>query len=184
MFVHELTNTISGEADSVVVMFMDIKDLFGYNWYARRRFLKSMSELPWERVVKSCGASFDSIRDIFVHSMQTELFWIRLLNKGNAREVFETPFCKFANVNAVEEYANKVEAETNEYLKQSTGEKLQSAFEYRGFDGKPKQNKIEDILMHVIEEEIHHRGELLCIYWQADITPPYTAYLSFVKSKK
>ncbi len=173
-----------GEADSVLGMFMDISNLFGYNWYARRKFLKSMSDLPWEKVVKSCGASFDSIRDIFVHSMQTEQFFIRLLNKGNMREVFETPFSQFANINAIEEYANKVEAETNDYLTQLTDEKLQTIFESIGFDGKPKRNKIEDILMHVVEEEIHHRGELLCIYWQADITPPYTAYLSYVSAKK
>ena len=165
-------------------MFMDIRDLFGYNWYARRRFLKSMSELPWERVVKSCGASYDCMRDIFIHSLQAEHFWIRLLNKGNVREIFETTFSKFPNMDAVQEYADKVEAETNEYLKHLTGEKLQSFFEYKGFDGTPKRNKIEAILMGVIEEEIHHRGELLCIYWQADITPPYTGYLKYVNSKK
>jgi len=165
-------------------MFMDIRDLFGYNWYARRRFLKSMSELPWERVVKSCGASYDCMRDIFIHSLQAEHFWIRLLNKGNVREIFETSFSKFPNMNAVQEYADKVEAETNEYLKHLTDEKLQSVFDYRGFDGKPKRNKIEDILMSVIEEEIHHRGELLCIYWQADITPPHTGYLNYVNCKR
>jgi uncharacterized damage-inducible protein DinB len=37
--------------------------------------------------------------------------------------------------------------------------------------------------MHVIEEEIHHRGELLCIYWQNDITPPHTSYTGYVDSK-
>jgi len=162
---------------------MEIKDLFGYNWYARRKFLKSITELPWERVVKSCGASFDCIRDIFIHSLQAEQFWIRVLSGGNVREVFETPFSKFTNINAVQEYAEKVEAETKEYLKKLTDEKLQSVLEYRGWDGKTKRNKIEDILMSVVEEEIHHRGELLCIYWQADITPPHTSYLSYINSK-
>jgi uncharacterized damage-inducible protein DinB len=162
---------------------MNIKDLFGYNWFARRKFLKSMTELPWERVVKSCGASFDCIRDIFMHSLQSELFWIRVLSRGNVREVFETPFNKFPNIEAMQEYADKVEAETNEYLKTLTDEKLQSIFEYRWWDGTTKQNKIEDILMNVIEEEIHHRGELLCIYWQADITPPHAGYLSYVNQE-
>jgi len=116
--------------------------------------------------------------------MQAEQFWIRLLNKGNVRGIFETPFSEFANINAVKEYADKVEAETNAYLKRLTDEKLQNVFEYKGFDGKPKRNKIEDILMHAIVDEIHHRGELLCIYWQADMTPPYTGYLNYVNSKE
>ena len=51
-------------------------------------------------------------------------------------------------------------------------------------DGMAKPTeKIEDILMHVIEEEIHHRGELLCIYWQNDIKPPYTSYMGYVDYK-
>jgi len=159
---------------------MDIKNLFGYNWYSRRLFLKSMAEIPWEKVVESCGASFDCVRDIFVHSLQAEQFWIRRLSRKDAEKVFGTPFSKFADINAIQKYASEVETETNEYLKTLTDKKLQSVFEYKGFDGKTRQNKIEDILMHVIEEEIHHRGELLCIYWQNDINPPYATYIRYL----
>jgi uncharacterized damage-inducible protein DinB len=162
---------------------VDIKNLFGYNWYYRRKILKSMAEIPWEKVVESCGASFDCIRDIFIHSLQCEQFWIRLLSRKSVDEIFDVPFSKFANIEAVQKYADEVEAETNKYLKTLTDRKLQSVFEYKGWQGKTKRNKIEDILMHVIEEEIHHRGELLCIYWQNDITPPHTGYTGYVDSK-
>jgi len=159
---------------------LDIKKLFGYNWYSRRRFLESMGEIPWEKVVESCGASFDCIRDIFVHSLQAEQFWIRRLSGKSTEGIYDTPFTKFTNVNAIQEYADKVEAETNEYLETLTDEKLESVFEYKGWNGKINRHKIEDILMHVVEEEIHHRGELLCIYWQHDIRPPYTSYTAYV----
>ena len=162
---------------------MNIKNLFGYNWYSRRKILKSMAEIRWEKVVEGCGASFDCIRDIFVHSLQAEQFWIRLLSGKNAEGIFDTPFSKFVSINTIQEYADEVEAETNEYLKTLTDEKLQSVFEFKGWDGKTNRNKIEDILMHVIEEEIHHRGELLCIYWQNDIKPPYTSYMGYVDYK-
>jgi uncharacterized damage-inducible protein DinB len=161
---------------------MNIKNLFGYNWYCRRKILKSMAEIPWKTVVESCGASFDSIRDIYIHSLQSEHFWIRRLSGKNTEEIFKTPFSKFADIKTIKEYADEVEAETNAYLKTLTDEKLQSIFEYKGWDGKTNRNKIEDILMHVVEEEIHHRGELLCIYWQNDITPPYTGYTGYVAS--
>ena len=162
---------------------MKIKNLFGYNWYARRKMLKSLAELPWETVVASCGASFDSIRDIFVHSLQSEQFWIRRLSGQNVEGTFNTPLNKFNNIQTIQEYADQVEAETNTYLKTLTEKKLQSIFEFKGRDGKTHRNKIEDILMHEIEEEIHHRGELLCIYWQNDITPPYTSYIAYVDSQ-
>ncbi|MFH0897095.1 MAG: DinB family protein [Candidatus Bathyarchaeota archaeon] len=143
---------------------MDIKNLFEYNWYARRKFLKSINEIPWEIVTESYGASFDSIRDIFIHSLQSEQMWIRRLSGKSIEGIYDTPFTKFHNVNVIEEYADKVEAETNEYLKTLTDEALGSVYEFKGRDGKINRNKVEDILMHVIEEEIHHRGELICIY--------------------
>ena len=138
-----------------------------------------MAEIPWETVTKNCGASFDSIRDIFVHSLQAEQFWIRRLSGKSTEGIYNTPFSKFSNINTIQEYADKVETETNEYLKTLTDEKLQSVFEFKGWDGKTNRNRIENILMHVIEEEIHHRGELLCIYWQNDIKPPYTSYMAY-----
>ena len=161
---------------------MNIQNLFGYNWYSRRLFLKSMAEIPWQKVVECYGASFDCVRDIFIHSLQAEQFWIRRLSGKDMEGIFNTPFSRFADINAVQKYADEVETETNKYLKTLTDEKLQSAFEYKGWDGKTRQNKIEDILMHVIEEEIHHRGELLCIYWQNDINPPYTSYTGYLES--
>jgi uncharacterized damage-inducible protein DinB len=30
----------------------------------------------------------------------------------------------------------------------------------------------EDVLIHVVEEEIHHRGELIALLWQIGIEPP------------
>lgn len=161
---------------------MNVKDLFRYNWYSRRRFLKSIVEIPWETVVESCGASFESIRDIFVHSLQAEHFWVRRLSGKSVEGVYmpqNAPFTKYTDVNSIQEYADRVEAETNEYLERLTDEKLQTVFEYKGRDGNINRNKTEDILMHVIEEEIHHRGELLCIYWQHDIQPPYTSYTAY-----
>lgn len=153
---------------------MDIKDLFGYNWFSRREFLKSMAEIPWKTVIESRGASFDCIRNIFVHSLQAEQSWIRFLRGKSTKEVLETPFTKFADVNAIGEYADEVEAETNEYLKTLQEEMLEMVFDLNGGCA-----RVEDILIHVVEEEIHHRGELLCIYWQFDIRPPYTSYLAY-----
>jgi len=141
-----------------------------------------MAEIPWETVVESSGASFDSVRDIFVHSLQAEHFWIRRLDGKSTDGIYtphEAPFARFADINSIQEYTDRVEAETNEYLKKLTDEKLESVFEYRGRDGSVNRNKIEDILMHVIEEEVHHRGEILCIYWQHDIQPPYTSYTAY-----
>ena len=138
-----------------------------------------MAEIPWGIVIESSGASFDSIRDVFVHSLQAEHFWIRRLSGNSTEGIYGAQFTKYTDVNSIQEYANKVEAETNEYLKKLTDRELQNVFEYKGRDGNINRNETEDVLMHVIEEEIHHRGEILCIYWQHDIQPPYISYMTY-----
>jgi len=158
---------------------LNIKDLFGYNWYSRGRLLKSMAEIPWETVVASSGASFDSIRDIFIHSLQAENLWIRRLGGKSTEGIYGVPFTEYAAINSIQKYADKVEAETNEYLETLTSQKLQSVCEFKGRDGNINRSVAEDILMHVVEEEIHHRGEILCILWQHDIQAPYVSYMAY-----
>ncbi|HXX88239.1 MAG TPA: DinB family protein [Candidatus Acidoferrum sp.] len=177
---HVLTNVIRKKHSTFSRgIDLNIKDLFGYNWYSRRRLLKSMEEIPWRTVVESVGASFESIRDIFVHSLQAEHFWIRRLSGKDIEGIYGGSFAKYADVNSIREYADIVEAETNEYLEKLTNQKLQSMFEYKGRDGSINRNVTEDVLMHVVEEEIHHRGEILCIYWQHDIQAPYISYTAY-----
>jgi uncharacterized damage-inducible protein DinB len=157
---------------------VDVKDLFGYNWFSRREFLKSMAEIPWETIIENRSVSFDCIRNIFVHSLQAEYSWISFLRGKSTEEVSEIPFTNFADVNAIRDYAYEVEAETNEYLKTLQEELLEVLAP--PFDpGSIVQYTVEDVLMHVVEEEIHHRGELLCIYWQLGIRPPYTSYFAY-----
>ena len=158
---------------------MKIQDLVGYNWFSRREFLKSMADIPWATVIESQGASFDSIRNIFVHSLQAEQSWIRVLGGKSAKGIWETPFTKFADLKAIRAYADEVEAETNQYLRTLSEERLDAVFDVTRRDGTVEQHRVEDILFHVVEEEIHHRGELLCLYWQLDIRPPYTSYMAY-----
>jgi uncharacterized damage-inducible protein DinB len=142
-----------------------------------------MAEIPWKTVIENRGASFDCIRNIFVHSLQAEQSWIRFLRGKHATDILETPFTKFADVNAIREYADEVEAETNEYLK-TLQEEMLEAYAPRFDSGTIEQYTVEDVLMHVVEEEIHHRGELQCIYWQFDIRPPYTSYLAYKRQTR
>jgi uncharacterized damage-inducible protein DinB len=82
---------------------VDVIDLFGYNWYSRRRFLESMAEIPWETITEECGASFDSIRNIYVHSLQVEHVIIRWLSRQNAEGIYGSPFDKYTSVNTIKE---------------------------------------------------------------------------------
>jgi len=37
------------------------------------------------------------------------------------------------------------------------------------------------VLIHVMAEELHHRGEIIAILWQMNIQPPDMGWLSVMK---
>jgi len=39
-------------------------------------------------------------------------------------------------------------------------------------EGKTHRFTAEDILIHMFEEEVHHRGELIALLWQMGVEPP------------
>ena len=42
--------------------------------------------------------------------------------------------------------------------------------------GKTVEVTAEDVLVHVLEEEVHHRGELIALFWQMEIEPPLMSW--------
>ena len=69
----------------------------------------------------------------------------------------------------------QVERSMHDYLETLSPEKLKEKHEVSG-SGKPETLTTEDILVHVFEEEIHHRGELIALFWQIGIEPPVIGY--------
>ena len=82
---------------------------------------------------------------------------------------------EFMDIEALKKYMEEVERESREYLGKLTRKDLDKIF-----SGVQVPVRIEDVLMHVVEEEIHHRGELLCLMWQNDIEPPLKDWFNWL----
>ena len=48
-------------------------------------------------------------------------------------------------------------------------------------DGIKRNMRVKDVLIHVVAEELHHRGEIIAILWQTNIRPPDMGWLSIMK---
>jgi len=164
---------------------VDIKELFEYNWHCRRAFLKGFEELPWDEVVADRGASFGSMRDIFLHSLAAEHDWLSDLARGKVGTSTDyDPDRDFGDIAAIVKYVEKVEADDRAYLQKLGPSDLSRQFPLRAREGPDGVLTVEDILVHVVEEEIHHRGELLCLMWQIEIEPPNIDYIDYTVERK
>jgi uncharacterized damage-inducible protein DinB len=135
-----------------------------------------MATIPWDKFTEDRGASFGSMRDVFLHILEEEQGWLKALASGSMEHGAgneEVRSCE--DIDSIRKYMDQVESESRAYVTKLTPTQLNKPFEFR-----KNKFRTEDLLMHVVEEEIHHRGELLCLMWQIDCEPPYKSYMSYL----
>jgi len=152
---------------------VDIKDLLEYNDAERCAFFKAFAKLSWREFIKNREASFHSIRNIFIHTLNATDYWLDFLQNDNQRS--KKKFEEYKNLKEIGVYMRHVEKRMKDYLELSSPENLKKTYEGKR-DGKLETLTAEDILVHVFEEEVHHRGELIALFWQMGIEPPLIGY--------
>jgi uncharacterized damage-inducible protein DinB len=153
---------------------VDVKELLEYNEATRHEYFKTFTKLPWKQFTRNMEASFHSMRNIFIHTLGAIDYWLDVLQNQNIHS--EKDFNEYKTFEQVKTYMEHVEKRTHTYLKQLTPKKLQSTCTIKDDDDKTRAITHEDILVHLVEEEIHHRGELNALLWQIGIDPPPMGY--------
>jgi uncharacterized damage-inducible protein DinB len=149
---------------------VDVKELLKYNEVVRHRYFESFTEMSWDEFTKNREASFNSIRNIFVHTLNAVDYWLDFLQKENLRSKMK--FDEYRTFDDVEAYMERVEKRMQDYFGSLSSVGLKKTYPITGEKHVITKLTVEDILIHVFEEEVHHRGELIALYWQMDVEPP------------
>lgn len=149
---------------------VDVVDLLEYNETVRHRYFETLSRLSWKELIKNREASFHSIRNIFVHVLGAIDYWLDFLQKQNLHS--KKDYDKYRTLEEVRSYMEHVEERTHQYLKSLTTQGLKKTYSVKKRGGTTLKITAEDVLIHVFEEEVHHRGELNALLWQMGIDPP------------
>ena len=147
---------------------MNTLSLLDYSQFLRHQYLDALSRLPWAEVVKDRGASFASLRDIYLHMVFVVDAYINYGLQGN-RNYPNVNYNEYDSIEKIAKYRDDVEARAKANLDKLTPEALA---------------KHEIVLLDFFQEETHHRGELIALLWQMDIEPPHTGFLHYKRSQK
>ena len=139
--------------------------------------------LPWEEVVRGRGASFDSLRNIFLHVVDVEDRVINYVIPGRAKEWVSRPPEEFHDVGSIKKRVLEVEGKTNAYLAKLTPDELEKRIEFPMWGKPPVSVRVEDVLLQVVLESIHHFGELIALLWQMDVVPPHMGWINYAQDK-
>ena len=145
--------------------------------------------MSWEDVVKDRGASYPSIRDIFLHILDAYRYWFEYATKGSkVREYADIDTANVKDIADLRKREREVDSLVMDIIHSLREEDLQKVFEIdqstdEDGNGGIISRSMEMILIHMLEEELQHRGELNCLFWQQDIDPPITSYGEWLAQK-
>jgi uncharacterized damage-inducible protein DinB len=91
------------------------------------------------------------------------------------------PYSKYNSWDSITGHNFEVISKVNYYLSSIKLEDLDKATTRTNIDGIRRTAKVKDVLIHVLTEELHHRGEIIAILWQMNIQPPDMGWLSVMK---
>jgi uncharacterized damage-inducible protein DinB len=165
-----------------------LRDFFAYNTFVRKKYFKLISKLPKNVIGKNRGASFPTIQDIFVHVLDVYRCWLLAYEKGAPcnrwMHSYETgelipPELEGLSMAKIREIENEVDTHIERAMKILKPQDLRGSFSYTLGTGREKSvrtRNVGEMLWHLIEEELQHRGELNALLWQDDIDPPVTSW--------
>jgi uncharacterized damage-inducible protein DinB len=149
---------------------VDIRELLEYNEIMRHKYFDTFMKLPWTEFAKNREASFHSVKNIFVHTLGAIDYWLDFLQKQNLHS--EKKYDEYKTFQQIKAYMEHVEKRMHKYLSALSTQKLQKTYTIKDDEGKTCRITAEDVLIHVFEEEVHHRGEFNALLWQMGIDPP------------
>ncbi|MCW4037245.1 MAG: DinB family protein [Candidatus Bathyarchaeota archaeon] len=149
---------------------VEVVKLLEYNRDVRHRYFDALAKVPWEELVKNREASFHSIRNIFIHTLNATDFWLDFLLKEKL--YVHRRFDTYESMEYIENYMTQVEARLELYTSRLDLQGLNAEYSVKNDAGETFTVTAEDVLIHIFEEEVHHRGELIGLLWQMGVEPP------------
>jgi uncharacterized damage-inducible protein DinB len=154
---------------ALVMLLVEVRQLLEYNEKVRHRYFEALAKLPWDEFVKNREASFHSLRNIFIHTLGAIDYWLDFLQKEKSSYKEFDEYQTFQDVRDRMEY---IEKRMRDYLDSLPTAGLEKKYTVTNDANKTIKITAEDVLIHVFEEEVHHRGELIALLWQMGIEPP------------
>ena len=150
-----------------------IRAWFDYIAEARHGYLEAFSKLPAAELSRDRGASFPTLLDIFGHSQGALYFWM----KDCARFEFppqEPDASSPPNLADVRKDEKYIQTQIRRVMSELTEADLARTVHREKGHGSSHDCDIpiREVLWHLVEEELQHRGELNALLWQMDVEAP------------
>lgn len=136
----------------------DIRDLFGYNYWANGKILEAAARISGADFVKPVSMNYESLRGTFVHLLGAEWIWRTRCEEGKSPASLPRQD-EFADLAALRSRWKYEEGAIRSYLNGLTDADLDRVVNYRSTEGVAYSAVLWKILTHVVNHGTQHRSE-------------------------
>lgn len=159
-----------------------IRRWYSYNRIARQRYFDTLAKLPERELTRDRGASFPTLLDILGHSIGGIHTWIVRMSAVNGERFKLDDLPEPQTVNDLRAYSNVIDRCVDEFFARLKDEDLDRTFlvpKHPPWWDEDFTASFRSTLLHVVEHELQHRGELNALLWQIDVDPPILSWDEF-----
>jgi len=175
----QITKSVSKIIDN------DMKQIFEqyslYDTWANQRMIEVIAVLPEETVKKTVASSFSSLYLTLLHIWNTESIWwqrIRLI------ENVEMPGNENNSIQEIASGLIMQSKQWHEWIEKSSSAAFEHEFIYRNSKKEQFKQPVYQVLLHLFNHGTYHRGQLVTILRQLEITTiPSTDFIEWSRRK-
>lgn len=145
-------------------------DLFEYNLWANQRLLTTISMNKLKD---------DKILSLLSHLVSAQIIWLHRV-EGLPTSPF--PPWEVYNLREIESMIDESNARWKKFLDNYKVDTLEEIIHYKNFQKKDFENRLLDIIAHVINHSTHHRGQINLLLREMDIEPPQLDYILYKRT--
>jgi uncharacterized damage-inducible protein DinB len=163
------------------VTIEEVKELFDYNAWANRRIFEALARLPAEQYSRDLKSSFGSIHGTLCHIVWAEQLWLhRWLGKAPPSTPQGRDLAGLAEARARWE---AVDAERAGFLGGVTEPRLRDGVTIQPTSGGAYTHTFRQMFLHAVDHSSYHRGQIVTMLRQLDVTPPGTGLMGFYRER-
>lgn len=159
-----------------------LRKWYEYNAMAERAYLETLGQLPVAELTRDRGASYPTIVDILKHSLDGVSSWIERISAMNGEPLRQPECPEHPTLAELRQYHDSTERQVDRFFARLTAQDLDRNFlvpKLPPWWDEDFEAPVRGTLLHVIEHELQHRGELNALLWQIDVEPPILDWVSF-----
>ena len=150
-------------------------ELFKYNYWARDRHLQACEALTEEQIWRPLVSGFPSLGFAFAHLVVVEWLWLQRWQGRQPQDL--RSHGEFSSLAALSARWRLVETEMKAYLFQLDKNALGQPFSYVNLEGQTWTYPLWHTLLHLINHQNYHRGQVAGLMRQLGIQPPGVDFL-------